>query len=189
MGLLRFLPVLLAALIALGTYWLAEQARKSEALRPNSPLNPDFVIEGVRISRMNAEGTVQTIVNAVRMTHVPQSDMATLDQPRVLQNAPGKPPLTITADRGESRNDAEQVDLQGHVVITREATADAPTLVIRTELLHIRPDDDIAITDREVAIAYGQSTINGTGMQFSNVDRKLVIDTRARGVIAPPGTR
>ncbi len=186
MNALRYVPILIAMLIALGTYWLAEQARRVELQHAPSPSNPDFVVEGVRMSRMDAQGTVQTIVSATRMTHVPQSDRATLEQPRVLQNAPGKPPVTITADRGESRNNSEVVDLEGNVVIRRAATADAPMLTVRTDLLHLYPDEDTARTDRDVAIEYGRSTLVGTGMQFSNVDRTLLIQHKARGLIAAP---
>lgn len=189
MDLARFLPVVFAALLAAGVYWLAEQARRSEPARPVSPRNPDIVVEGVRMSRMNAQGTVQTILNATRMTHVPQSDAASFEQPRILQNAPGRPAVTITAARAESRNNAETVDLAGDVVITREATATAPALVVRTPALQVRPDDETATTDREVEIVHGASTMQGLGLRFSNADRSLDIEHHARGVIAPPQRR
>ncbi len=189
MNALRYVPILIAALIALGTYWMAEQARRVELQHQPSPLNPDFVVEGVRMSRMDAQGTVQTIVSATRMVHVPQSDRATLEQPRVLQSAPGKPPVTITADRGESINNAQVVDLDGHVVIERAPTQANPALIVRTERLQVLPDDDVAKTDRAVAIDYGKSTMAGTGMLFSNVDRSLIIEHQARGVIAAPDTQ
>jgi len=185
---LRYIPVLIAALIALGTYWLAEQARRVELQHAPSPLNPDFVVEGVRMSRMDVNGVVQTIVSATRMTHVPQSDRAQLEQPRVLQSTPGKPPVNITADHGESINNAQIVNLDGHVVIERTAAGQAPELVVHTDRLQVYPDDDLAKTDRDVTIDYGQSKIAGTGMQLSNADRKLIIEHKARGVIAAPKT-
>lgn len=188
MNALRYVPLLIAALIALGTYWLAEQAQRIELQHAPSPLNPDFVVEGVRMSRMDANGAVQTIVSATRMTHVPQSDRAQLEQPRVLQSTPGKPPVNITADHGESINNAQIVNLDGHVVIERAAAGQAPPLIVHTDRLQVYPDDDVAKTDRDVTVAYGQSTIAGTGMQLSNADRKLIIEHKAHGVIAAPKT-
>lgn len=190
MGISRFIPLLVAALLAVGTYWMAEFARLGAGpVKPNSPLNPDVVIEGVRMSRLNEQGTVQTLINAARLIHVPQSDVATLESPRILQSTAGRAPVTITADRAQSLQGGQEVLLESRVVLTREAAADQAALVIRTDRMAVRPDEELVTSDAPVKIEYGLSSMAGTGMRFSNLDRRLTIEHKAQGTIAPAGKK
>ena len=141
------------------------------------------------MSRLNERGTVQTLINAARLVHVPQSDVAVLDAPRILQNSPDRPPVTITASRAESLQGGQEVKLDGSVVLTRDASAGQAPLVIRTDRMTIRPDEEVVTSDAPVKIEYGLSSMEGTGMRFSNLDRRLTIEHKARGVIAPAGKR
>ena len=185
-SLIRFLPLTIAALLALGTWWLADQQRRSYTEpTPTSPTNPDFIVEQANMARIGADGVAETLVSADRLVHYAQDDRSVLDNPRVLQTRPDQPPITVTARSGVSVRQAEEVQLMGDVHLTRAATPDAPSLDIRTERLTLRPDDAQAFTDAPVRIVQGDSVLTGVGMDFDNSFRTLEVRERVRAQFQP----
>jgi lipopolysaccharide export system protein LptC len=181
----KYLPVVCAALLALATWWLADQVRRnSEPAAPSSATRPDFVVEGVRMSRLGETGQVQSLISAVKLTHIPENDTAKLDHPQVIYTKDASPPVTMTADAGISHNANETVDLTGNVRVVRAADAKGPVMHLETEQLRVRPDDDTASSDVFVHIDRSDSIIEGVGMDFSNAFRRLEIRQRASGQLA-----
>jgi len=58
-------------------------------------------------------------------------------------------------------------------------------LDITSDVITLRPDDDIAFTDLPTTILNGRSRINGNGMHYNNVTRELQVAARSRVEIAP----
>ncbi|HEU4622879.1 MAG TPA: LPS export ABC transporter periplasmic protein LptC [Burkholderiaceae bacterium] len=184
--LVRYLPLTIAALLALGTWWLADQQRRSyEPPAAVSPANPDFIVEYANMSRIGMNGTAETLISSDRLVHYTQNDRSVLTNPRVLQTRTNEPPITITADSGVSLRQAEEVQLTGDVRMTRAATPETPPLEIRTERLTVRPDDDQAFTDAPVRIDQGHSVLTGDGMDFNNSYRTLEVRDRVRASFLP----
>lgn len=185
-ALIRSLPITIALLLALGTWWLADQQRRAfEEPAAVSPTNPDFIIEHASMVRIGRQGAAETMISADRLVHYTQDDRSVLDNPRVLQTRHDEPPVTVTARTGESLNQAEVVKLTGDVRMTRAATAEMPPLDLRTERLTIRPDDDRAFTDAPVRIDQGSSVLLGDGMDFDNSFRTLQVRERVRATFQP----
>jgi lipopolysaccharide export system protein LptC len=185
MHLMRFVPILVAAVLALATWWLAEQAKRGFLPQhPTSPTNPDFLVENVNITRIDPSGLAYTLVSAVRMTHQQQDDLSILEQPRVVQARPGAAMVHIEAEHGTSRNRNEVIDLTGKVSVVRDAAAGISGMVMTTEQLQLRPDDDTASSRVFVRIERNGSWTEGVGMDFRNAYRQIDIHSKARGSIA-----
>lgn len=184
-GLLRFLPIVVAALLAAGTWWLADvQRRHFGEPKTTSPTNPDFIVDQARMSRLGTDGRAQTLVNADRVVHYLSDDRSVLEHPRVLQTQIDRPPVTITADAGESRNRLGEVVLTRNVHVTRAATPSSSALELRTERLVILPDEDRVTSDTEVNVKQAGSTVTGIGMSFNNSYRTLDVEHRVRATFA-----
>ncbi|CAN5249475.1 hypothetical protein BH10PSE17_BH10PSE17_16500 [soil metagenome] len=185
MNLAKYVPVITLGLLALSTWWLADQVRHTgDPAAPNSPTRPDFIVEGVRMSRLSPTGQVQSLISAVKLTHTPEGDLATLDHPSVVYTRDKMPPVTITADSGLSRNGNQVVELTGNVRVSRDADANGPPMLLETEQLVVHPDDDTASSDVYARFDRGGSVVEGVGMDFSNAFRRLEVRERARGQVA-----
>ncbi|WP_085317968.1 LPS export ABC transporter periplasmic protein LptC [Derxia lacustris] len=181
---LRLLPVFVAAALALGTWWLAENLRNSgEPAVVNSPTHPDYEIGRLRAARMSPDGRVQTLLLAERADHVPGTDTLTLQQPRVEQT--GDAPVHIEAERGLSLRQGEEIQLERAVRVTRAASAGRAAMQLDTEQLTVRPDDDTGSSDSAVTIRQGDSTLSGLGMDANNSFRTLKVRNDMRAVFGP----
>lgn len=186
MHLMRFVPILVAALLALATWWLAEQARRGFLPQhATSPTNPDFVVDNVNMTRIDPTGHAYTLVSAARMTHQQQNDLALLDEPRVVQARPGSALVHIRANHGTTRNRNEVIYLEGQVSIVRDPQANSPGMTVTTEQLQLRPDDDTATSRAFVRIERNGSWLDGVGMDFRNAYRQIDVHSKAHGSIAP----
>jgi lipopolysaccharide export system protein LptC len=182
MHLMRFVPILVAALLAAATWWLAEEAKRNLSPQfPTSPTNPDFVVEGVSMTRVDTNGTAYTLVSAQRMTHQQQDDLALLTEPRVVQARPGAAVVHISASKGTSRNRNELIDLDGQVSIVRDAAPGIPGMTVLTTQLQLKPDEDVASSRAHVRIERDGAWIEGTGMEFRNAYRQIDVRSQARG--------
>lgn len=183
------LSIALLALLAGSTYYLAVVVERfphgpSERKRTHEP---DYFVENFSLTRLNERGEPTFRMSAQRLTHFPDDDSSEFTRPVLISLDSAKPRVTLTADRGTASSKGEQTHLHDNVVLTRAAQADNPALLISTDYLLLLPEQDIAKTDRPVRIAYGQSTLTGTGMLFDNGQRQLTVHSSVRGEwVTPP---
>ncbi len=183
---LRYIPLAMVAMLALTTWVMVEQARlqRTGDQKPNSPLNPDFIVENVRFARLDQAGEVQTLLSAQAMLHIPKTNTATLIEPRIVSFRADSPPVTIRARRGESIRQSEQVNFYEDVIVQRAADAHSPEMILHTQQLALRPDDDVASSAAEFTFRRGDSLLQGQGFELNNSFRTLQVRQRARGYFA-----
>ena len=181
------LSLLLLAVLAAGSYYLAEMSRRmaSEPPRSGARHEPDYFVEQLVFTRVNAQGEPAFRLSAERMLHYPDDQSTEYFAPSVVSLDPLKPTLKMVGDTGTSSADGIETHLRGDVVITRDATATEPAMTVRTDHLVIYSDTEIARTDRPVTIERGTSTLTGVGMEFDNSARSLTVDSRVRGIWQP----
>jgi lipopolysaccharide export system protein LptC len=181
----RYIPIASVAVLALATWVMVERARiQRDGDKPVSPLNPDFIVENLRLSKLNQAGEVQTLLSAQRMVHIPQTNTATLTEPRIMSFRADSPPLSIRARRGESIGQSEQVNFYDDVIVQRAAEAQTPAMTLRTEQLSVRPDDDMASSEASFTFTRGDTLLQGQGFELNNSFRTLAIRQQARGIFA-----
>jgi lipopolysaccharide export system protein LptC len=182
------LSVLLLAGLAATTYYLAELSsilRGPPAARRVTH-EPDYFIEQFALTRMNLRGEPVFRMSAARLVHFPDDDSSEFTSPVLVSLDPARPLVTLRAERGRSTRDGEQTHLHDHVVMTRAPVGDRPELQVRTDYVLVLPNEDVARTDRPVAITYGASSLTGVGMEFNNAARVLNVRSQVRGVWAAP---
>jgi lipopolysaccharide export system protein LptC len=182
----RYVPMALVAVLALATWVMVERARiqRDAGSQPTSPLNPDFIVENLRLSKLNPAGEVQTLLSAQRMVHIPQTNTATLTEPRIMSLRADSPPLSISARRGESLRQSEQVNFYDDVIVQRAAAAQTPAMTLHTEQLLVRPGDDMASSEASFTFTRGDTLLQGQGFELNHSFRTLVIRQQARGIFA-----
>jgi lipopolysaccharide export system protein LptC len=164
-GLLLFVLTLLAALL----FWLNQTGRSSLQMQEDSPGHaPDYIVENFSAIRTVDDGTGRYMLFGKKMVHYPDNDSADLDHPRLITAEPGKPPIQVKSDEARMLAGGEDIYLSGNVIVVRNAGKGRGETTMTTSLLHIIPDDDIAITDQPVVISETNAVIRAIGMEMSN---------------------
>lgn len=182
-------PALLLGALAAMTYWLDAQVRAPPPKFDGSGRHdPDLFIENFKATSFDDQGRVQQALMAMAARHYPDDDSTELDGPEITFNDPGKPRLTVTADKASISGDRERVDFSGHVKGVRDASSDTardgPT-TISSEYLQVLPKEDKIVTDKAVTIADPRGIINATGMEYDNKSKTIKLRSRVSGQFAP----
>jgi lipopolysaccharide export system protein LptC len=185
---IRFM-LMLAPLIALalGSFWLFEVMRRGADDTNPSPerTEPDFYVEKFSYVKMQGDGSTQYHFSGTRMTHNPQDGSYDIQQP-VITKLDTESPMTLRAARAHVTSDNSQVHLHDNVRMYRPASQNNEPLQVTSEYLLLLPDDDVAKTDKPVAIKVGESQLNGTGMVANNATRELQLASSVHGTYQAP---
>lgn len=161
---LSFLAVLAALLL-----WLNQSARLPSPNQDN-PIGrtPDYIVENFSAIRIGDDGTARKMLLGKKMIHYPDDDSMDMEQPRLIDTARGKPPVQLTAEHARMSSTGEDIYLSGNVTVTRNAGKGRGETTMTTSLLHLRPDDDTARTDKPVVITETHAVIKAVGMEMNN---------------------
>lgn len=185
------LSVALLLALAAGTYFLAQTSLRDTGLPIARAVThePDYFVEDVVFTRINARGDPVFRVSADRLLHYPDDQSSVYDKPVLVSLDPGKPRIDLRADQGHSSAEGEETLLTGNVVMTRAGSAKEPAMTIRTERVTVYNETEIARTDQPVRIERGESVLTGVGMEFNNAARSLRVDSRVHLTWQPPPSR
>lgn len=177
----RLFPVLLMATLALLTFWLRITVREQAPAAPVHRHDPDYIVNGVTITRYDAQGIVDSTLTAAKLTHYADDDSNQFLDPRLVQTKPGQPRTTVTAKRGTTIEGSSEVFLYGDVHLQRAATARRPAASLVTNFLHVARNGTLFLTDREVTITQGGRSLSGRGMLYNNATGELLLRHNVRG--------
>ena len=163
-----FLFVIIALLTAL--LFSLNQGGHSPLLASESAStrSPDYVVENFSAIRTNGDDAGYKMLLGKKMMHYPDDDSAELEQPRLITIEPGKPSVQLKADHATMSAEGEDIYLSGNVVILRNAGKGRGETTLRTSLLHLIPEQDIARTAKPVEIIETNAIIRAVGMEMNN---------------------
>jgi lipopolysaccharide export system protein LptC len=179
-------PLILVALLAALTFWLDRMVQP--AGRPagaGSRNEPDYIVDKLSAVSMNQKGAAAYTLSAAKMLHYPDDDSTILASPRFVSYATAKSPVTITASEAVVSSNGQHVYFQDDVRVTRAAYGASSELVVRTDFLHVIPDQNIAKTDRTVTITDAATTVTAVGFEINNETRIMKLQSRVRGTYDP----
>lgn len=179
-------PLLLVAMLAALTFWLDKIAEPhARNLTGGSRNDPDFIVENLSAVSLNATGVESYTLSAAKMVHYPDGDTTLMTTPKFISYGSVKAPITITANEGVVSANGQHVYFQDDVRVTRAAHGAISELVMRTAFLHVIPDDNLAITDREVIITDAATTVTAVGLELNNETRVFKLLANVRGTYDP----
>lgn len=175
-------PLLIAAILAGLTFWLAQAAHIGEEVAASdAPQDPDAWVERFTVRRFGTDGKLRHTLVADRLLHYPRDDSTMVISPHLTYTSDNTTVLTARTawlDKG-----GKNVQLKDDVRVVRTATPDAPETVFTTSVLDVVPDDEYAHTDAPVTITQGQSIVNGVGMEANNKTGVTILNGPVNGVI------
>ncbi len=187
-----YLPVILTAALALGTYWLVRNApRLTQPERaPAVRHDPDYFMRGFVIKSFLPDGALRSELAGQEGRHYPDNDTIEVDQLRLRSVSPLGRVTRASADRGLSNGDASEVQLFGHAVVVREAAVDAeghplPRLEFQGEFLHAFLDTERVRSHQPVVLTRGADRFTADAMDYDNMTGVANLRGRVHGLLVP----
>jgi len=182
-----YLPVILMGLMALGTYWLARNTPSfgpAESARPVTH-DPDYFMRNFSVKTFDATGRLKSEVFGSEARHYPDTDTLEIDQPRIRAYSETGELTVATARRALSNADGSEVQLLDNAVVTREATAQRPSMEFRGEFLHVFVNTERVRSHKPVTLIHGNDQFTAESLDYDNLDRVMDLKGRVRGVLVP----
>jgi lipopolysaccharide export system protein LptC len=188
-----YLPLLLMALLALGTWWLVKNTPLAGDTRPErAPRHePDYEMHNFAVQRFTAQGTLRAQIEGDAVRHYPDSDTLEIDNVRVQAMGSDGRLMHATARRGIANGAGTEVQLLGGAQIVREASATDPAadpaIDFRGEFLHAFIDTERVKSHLPVTVTRGETRVQADGMEYSHLDRLIQFRGRMRASFLPKG--
>ncbi|HSN33190.1 MAG TPA: LPS export ABC transporter periplasmic protein LptC [Ideonella sp.] len=172
-ALAAYLPLLLMALLALGTWWLVKNTPSPEGTTavPAPRHEPDYTMRQFLVQRFAPDGRLKVQLEGDELRHYPDTDTIEVDQVHVRAFAPDGRVTTATARHALSNADASEVQLMGGARVVREARTDSPAIEFRGEFLHAFLDTEQVRSHLPVTLRQEGSELRGDTLFYDNLTR------------------
>lgn len=179
-------PILLMSLLAGLTIWLNRTVR-SVAPPPPKPVvhQPDYTMEKIRIRRFNDKGELRYVLEADKLVHYPDNDLAHLTRPVITRYRPDtlatnkpRPPTRMRAERGATTYGGDEGYFYDNVIYQRPPFEKDEQLLIYTNYAHLLNDYDVFRTTESATVIKGKSVLEGVGMEYDHGTRTINVLSR-----------
>jgi lipopolysaccharide export system protein LptC len=177
-----YLPLLLMALLALGTWWLVKLAPKADVPEAEAALRhePDYRMTDFSVQRFGADGALRAQIEGATLRHYPDTDTLEIDQATVHSyGAEGR--ITVaTARQALAKGDASEVTLTGGAKVVRDAIGPNPPLEFLGESLQLLRGSQVLRSEQPVTFVRGGMRITADAMDYQHADRVIDLTGRVR---------
>jgi lipopolysaccharide export system protein LptC len=191
-------PALIAVclLIALvfGTFWAADYAQRAIPIDPPRRIThePDSWAEDFVMIRTDPAGIAINRLEGTYMKHFPDNDSYEITTAKAIGQQPNSPITIGTSDTAVMDQNGERIVMTGNAHVHRMPGEGRAAMDVTSEVLTIRPDDNLLFTDQPALVVNGNSTMNGKGMRYDNNTRQLQVfsatDVKISGQDSQPGS-
>ena len=175
-----YLPLVMMAVLAAGTWWLVRNAPPLDAPRPVAvPRHePDYVMTRFVVQRFAADGTLRTQIEGDALRHFGDDDTLEIDAARIRAIGENGAVTLASARRALSNGDGSEVQLLGDARVTRPASGKEEAVEFRSEFLHAFRNIEQVRSHLPVVVTTGTSVVRAEGMVYDNLAR--VVDLKGR---------
>ncbi|GER19772.1 LPS export ABC transporter periplasmic protein LptC [Variovorax boronicumulans] len=187
-----YLPIILMAGVALGTYWLVRNAPKllEPTVKAAPTHEPDYFMRDFVIKNFLPNGDLRSELHGTEGRHYPDTDTIEVDQVRMRSVSPEGLVTRSSANRGLSNSDGSEIQLFGNAIVIREPAVGAsgkatPRLEFRGEFLHAFLDTEKVQSNKPVTLIRGSDQFTGDTLDYDNLSGVANLTGRVRGVLVP----
>ena len=167
--------LILLAIMAL-SYWYV---RKDAASKPQPPTKQtdrmDGFAEQAELTQTSKDGSLLYHATMSNIEHFGNDDLAGKSV-YLIATSDKQPRVTVHANQAVWHGQAQNVDLSGQVVLTREAEANDPDsrpMVLTTEKMTVDMAQGLASSDEAFTMKQGESVLNGKRFRYDYQLRDL----------------
>ena len=187
-----YIPIIVMALAALGTWQLVRNSVLPDAASPEKALShaPDYFMSDFSVRSFDAAGKLASEIIGTNARHFPDTDTLEIDAARMRSINLEGTETRATANRALSNADASEVQLFGNAVVVRDAVP-ATTgraqeqMEFRSEFLHTFVNLERVRSHLPVVLIRGADRFTGDGMEYDNLERVLNLTGSVTGFLVP----
>jgi lipopolysaccharide export system protein LptC len=185
-----YLPLILFAILALGSWWLVRSVPelRPPGIDPQLRQDPDFRLDQFTVRSFDATGRLTREVSGQSATHFPATQSLHIQGVRIVAENEVGTRLTAQAKEGISREVQQQVTLSGDAVAVRQADAQSPRIELRGESLTAWLEEERLVSDQPVRITRGPDMFSAQTMNFDTRSGQYELQGRVRAVLPPRQT-
>lgn len=181
-----YLPLLLLALLAGGTWWLVRHTPStpdtSEQRPPRS--DPDYTMNGFSLLRFASDGRLEVRISGETLRHFPDTDRMEIDDVRIHAIAPDGRVTEATARRALANGDASEVQLLGGAEVNSQMK-DGQTLLVQSEFLQAFTRFERLKTHLPVVVTQGAGVVRAGGMDYEHPTGVMKLEGPVRATLPP----
>ncbi len=184
-----YLPLLVMAVLALGTWWLVKSTPLFDDEPAARPLRhePDYEMQDFAIRRFTAAGSLHAQIEGDALRHYPDTDTLEIDNVRLRAVAPDGRVTRAIAQRAIANGIGTEVQLLGGAQVVSEARPGEEAIQFRGEFLHAFLDTERVRSHLPVTVTRGGTEVRAGGVEYSHADRLIQFTGRTRAVFNPKG--
>lgn len=185
----NYLPLLLMAFLASGTWWLVKNTPLIDEPGELAPPRhvPDYRMANFEIQRIGADGRLNVQVAGAELRHYPDTDTVEIDNVRVRAIAPDGSLAIAEAKRAVSNGDGTDMQLIGNVHVRRlppgAGEGATPQMELRGEFVQALSNSEILRSHLPVTVRQGGSTVNAQNFEYRHLTGQLSFTGKAQGQI------
>ena len=175
-----YLPLLMMAVLAAGTWWLVRNAPPLDVPRPAVATRhePDYVMTRFIVQRFAADGSLRTQIEGDTLRHYADDDTLEIDAARIRAIGDNGTVTLASARRALANGDGSEVQLLGDARVVRPASEKEEAVEFRSEFLHAFRNIEQVRSNQPVVVTQGTSVVRAQGMVYDNLAR--VVDLKGR---------
>ena len=183
-----YLPGLVMAIFALGSWWLV---RSLPTLLNDAPTKavrqePDYYLNQFSVQSFNSSGRLIKEISGKRAQHFPDSDTLEISDV-VLQGVnPNGKRFNARADRALAKGDGSEMTLMGDVLLTQHASSKhngLSPIELRSQKLNTMTKEERLFSNVPVEIRRGQDVFSANSMRLNSQTGEYELTGKVRGVI------
>ena len=181
-----YLPLLLMALLALGTWWLVKNTPRPTGGSEASPVrhDPDYEMRDFAITRFGPDGRPAVRIEGARLWHYPDTDRIEIESARLQANAPDGRVTRAHAARALTNGDGSEWQLSGGARVVAQMPS-GPPLEVDGEFLHVFVTTERMRSHLPVVVRQGNDEIRAGGIEADNLAQQLQLAPPVRAVLSP----
>lgn len=183
-----YLPLLMMAVLAAGTWWLVRNAPSVDVRRAAAAPRheADYRMTRFVVQRFGADGSLRTQIEGDQLRHYPDDDTLEIDTARIRAIGADGSVTLASARRALANGDGSEVQLLGDAHVVRPATGKEQAIDFRGEFLHAFRNIEQVRSHLPVVVTQGSSVVRADGMNYDNLARVVELKGRSRAVFSPP---
>jgi lipopolysaccharide export system protein LptC len=181
-----YLPLVLMALLALGTWWLVKNTPRPVAGDDASAVrtDPDYEMRDFAITRFAPDGRATVRIEGAWLRHFPDTDRIEIENARVRAHTPDGRVTQAQAARALANGDASEWQLSGGAKVVAQMRS-GPPLEIDGEFLHVFVRTERVRSHLPVRLRQGDDEIHAGGIEVDNLAQRVQLSPPVRGNFSP----
>ena len=196
-----YLPLLLMAFLASGTWWVVKNTPTADGPTEAQPLRhaPDYQMQGFELERVGANGLLRVRIEGTQMRHYPDTDTVEIDGIRMRALGDDGSVTLATARSAVSNGDGSEVQLIGGVQLQRFQAETAgknkgepratPQLQVSGEFLLALVNQEQMRSHLPVQISYAGGEVHAQSFEYDHLHGQLSFNARTTARFDSPATK